>query len=42
MKYRGVYELAKRGKGFLNYATEFTSTTFEEVIGLWMKKYKQQ
>jgi hypothetical protein len=42
MKYRGVYELAKRGKGFLNYATEFNDTTFQEVVGLWMKKYKQR
>jgi hypothetical protein len=42
MKYRGVYELYKRGKGFLNYRTEFTSATFQEVIGLWMKKYKQR
>jgi hypothetical protein len=42
MKYRGVYELLKRGKGFLNYATEFNANTFEEVVGLWMKKYKQR
>ena len=42
MKYRGVYELKKRGEGFLNYRTEFNSTTFKEVIRLWMKKYKQQ
>ena len=42
MKYRGVYELAKRGKGFLNYRTEFTSSTFQEVLCQWMKKYKQR
>jgi hypothetical protein len=42
MKYRGVYELVKRGKGFLNYQTAFTNTTFEEVIGTWMKKYGKQ
>ncbi|MGD0662750.1 MAG: hypothetical protein ABSD38_32260 [Syntrophorhabdales bacterium] len=42
MKYRGVYELVKRGKGFLNYATEFNDTTFQEVVSVWMKKYKQR
>jgi hypothetical protein len=42
MKYRGIYELAKRGKGFLNYRGTFTSTTFQEVIGQWMKKYGKQ
>jgi hypothetical protein len=39
MKYRGVYELAKRGQGFLNYKAEFNETTFKEVTALWMKKY---
>jgi len=39
MKYRGVYELAKRGEGFLNYRAEFTETTFKEVVSLWTKKY---
>ena len=42
MKYRGIYELAKRGKGFLNYKTEFKDFTFKEVIRLWMKKYAKQ
>ena len=39
MKYRGVYELAKRGPGFLNYKAEFTETTFKEVVSLWTKKH---
>lgn len=42
MKYRGVYELAKRGKGFLNYRTEFKDFTFKEVVRLWMKKYAKR
>lgn len=42
MKYRGVYELAKRGKGFLNYKTGFKDFTFKEVVKLWMKKYAKQ
>ena len=42
MKYRGVFELAKRGKGFLNYRGDFGETTFKEVLKLWMKKYVKQ
>ena len=41
MKYRGVYELHKRGKDFLNYRTDFKDVTLKEVISKWMKKYKQ-
>lgn len=39
MKYRGVFELVKRGEGFLNYRGTFGENTFKEVIALWMKKY---
>ena len=39
MKYRGVYELVKRGEGFLNYRAEFSETTFKEVVTQWTKKY---
>ena len=42
MKYRGVYELVKRGEGFLNYKAEFNETTFKEVTHSWMKKYKER
>ncbi|MEW6115645.1 MAG: hypothetical protein AB1553_01935 [Nitrospirota bacterium] len=42
MKYRGVFELAKRGEGFLNYRAEFDNTSLKEVIQLWMKKYEKQ
>lgn len=41
MKYRGIYTLHKRGKGFLNYRTDFHDTSTQEVIYLWSKKYKQ-
>jgi len=42
MKYRGIYELAKRGEGFLNYRAEFTTTTFKEVTAQWKKRYEKQ
>ena len=42
MKYRGVFELAKRGKGFLNYRGEFENTSLKEVVPLWKKKYGKQ
>lgn len=46
MKYRGLYELAKRGKTgdgkpFLNYRGEFDNTTFEEVVTQWMKRFNK-
>lgn len=46
MKYRGLYELAKRGKTgegkpFLNYRGEFNETTFEEVVTQWMKRFNK-
>jgi Phage DNA Adenine Methylase-like domain 1/Phage GNAT-like domain len=42
MKYRGVFDLAKRGEGFLNYRGTFGETTFKEVVLLWMKKYEKR
>ena len=46
MKYRGIYELAKRGKDkagkpFLNYRGDFNDMSFKEVVTAWKKKYKQ-
>jgi len=40
MKYRGVYDLMKRGEGFLQYTTPGGVMTTEEAIKLWIKKYK--
>ena len=42
MKYRGVYELAKRDKGFLNYRAAFDNTSLKEVVSQWTKKYGKQ
>lgn len=42
MKYRGLYDLVKRGEGFLNYRGEFKPMTLKEVVPLWMKKYAKQ
>lgn len=43
MKYRGVFELAKRGekdgKRFLNYRAEYNTLTWQETLQAWMKKY---
>ncbi|MDP2167961.1 MAG: hypothetical protein Q8J64_06495 [Thermodesulfovibrionales bacterium] len=43
MKYRGLFELVKRGTGaagqFLNYRAEFENTSLKEVVALWTKKY---
>jgi hypothetical protein len=39
MKYRGVFKLAKRGKGFLNYRGDFDDTTLKEVLPRWRKRY---
>lgn len=41
MKYRGIYELAKRGEGFLNYRGTFNETTFEEVTAQWTKRFNK-
>lgn len=42
MKYRGVFDLAKRGDGFLNYRAAFDETSLTEVLSLWMKKHAKQ
>lgn len=47
MKYRGLYELKKRGqdkntkKKFLNYQGEFNGTSFKEVVDTWKKRFQQ-
>lgn len=45
MKYRGVFNLIKRGSGkggpFLNYSGNFTKTSLRKVISKWKKKYKE-
>jgi hypothetical protein len=40
MKYRGVYDLMKRGEGFLQYTTPAGAFTNEEVIKTWIRKYR--
>lgn len=40
MKYRGVYNLMKRGEGFLQYTTPAGAMTAEEAIKTWIRKYK--
>jgi hypothetical protein len=40
MKYRGVYNLIKRGEGFLQYSTECGKITTTEAVRTWIKKYK--
>lgn len=40
MKYRGVYDLMKRGEGFLQYTTKCGTITTEEAVKIWLKKYK--
>ncbi|MCC6345680.1 MAG: hypothetical protein IT388_00675 [Nitrospirales bacterium] len=42
MKYRGVFELVKRGEGFLNYRGEFADISLKEVVSLWKKKYEKR
>lgn len=42
MKYRGVFQLEKRGEGFLNYRAEFNDMSIQEVVGAWKKKYGKQ
>lgn len=39
MKYRGLYELAKRGEGFLNYRGTFGDMTLQEVIPAWKSRF---
>lgn len=40
MKYRGVYNLMKRGEGFLQYTTPAGVITSEEAVKTWLRKYK--
>lgn len=42
MKYRGVYNLMKRGEGFLQYTTEVGKITTAEAVKTWIKKYKSR
>jgi len=42
MKYRGLYKLAKRGDGFLNYRGTFGDMTHKEVIAAWKAKYDKR
>ncbi len=39
MKYRGVYNLEKRGKGFLQYTTPAGVINTDEAVTIWLKKY---
>lgn len=42
MKYRGVFELVKRGEGFLNYRGEFQNYALKEALETWKKKYAKR
>lgn len=42
MKYRGIFEMIKRGEGYLNYRAEFKDYTLKEAYALWMKKFEKQ
>jgi hypothetical protein len=39
MKYRGVYNLEKRGEGFLQYTTPAGVINTDEAVKIWLKKY---
>lgn len=39
MKYRGLFELEKRGEGFLNYTAELGQWTLTEALEWWTKKH---
>ncbi|EAO9155240.1 hypothetical protein AA14_10350 [Salmonella enterica] len=39
MKYRGIYELVKRGEGFLNYESAVREQTPQEIYLTWYRKY---
>jgi hypothetical protein len=41
MKYRGLFELARRDEGKLVYSTEMGIRNLKEVIPLWLKKYEK-
>jgi len=42
MKYRGVYDLMKRGEGFLQYTAESGKITTQEAVKIWIKKYQKR
>ncbi|EIX6431215.1 hypothetical protein MKU92_000032 [Salmonella enterica] len=39
MKYRGIYQLAKRGEGFLNYASAVREQSPQQIFNEWYRKY---
>lgn len=39
MKYRGVFTLAKRGEGFLNYSSAVREQSPQEIFQTWYRKY---
>lgn len=39
MKYRGIYQLAKRGEGFLNYSSAVREQSPQEIFQEWYRKY---
>jgi hypothetical protein len=39
MKYRGIYQLAKRGVGFLNYSSVVREQTPQQIFAEWYRKY---
>ncbi|ECC8734496.1 hypothetical protein DLB77_19330 [Salmonella bongori] len=39
MKYRGIYQLAKRGEGFLNYSSGVREQSPQEIFQEWYRKY---
>lgn len=41
MKYRGVYDLMKRGKGFLQYTGKCGEITLQDAVKIWLKKYSK-
>ncbi len=41
MKYRGVYSLAKRGEGFLQYTAPCGTINTQEALQTWIRKYRQ-
>jgi hypothetical protein len=41
MKYRGLYQLARRDPGKLVYETDMGILTLNEVVPLWLKKFEK-
>lgn len=39
MKYRGIYRLAKRGEGFLNYSSAVREQSPQDIFKEWYRKY---